>query len=168
MKYVKTFEGLFDQLKSDKNWYLQLKPNSDSSVNYKGINLVLKGFVAIKKEKVNPLLDIIKSISEYWYLIDDRVDLLSNYDGEGSMLDSISSKPHRLEFKISDTKEKDVDMPRDIANQIIEYVDNEFGIESWNDDLKTEHGSIYKENKLGRSENLKEGFIKYIVYIKYK
>ena len=169
MRYIKTFEGLFDRFKSDKNWYLKLDLNPDGSAkkyDYKGINLVLQGFVAVKKEKVDPLLDIIKYISEHWHLVDNRVDLVTNYDGD-SIMDSISSEQHRLEFKISDTDEVDMDMPDDIAEEIIKYVDNKFGIKSWDDGLKSEYSSRYKENKLGRSVDQRRGWIKYTVYLKY-
>ena len=174
MKHIKTFEGLFDRFKSDKNWYLKLDLNpdlffsqSDKKYDYKGINLLLHGYVATKKSKVDPLLDVIKYISEHWHLVDNRVDLVSDYYDDDSIIDSISSKQHRLEFKISDNEEVEPNMPDDIAEEIIKYVDNKFGIQSWDDGLKSEYSSRYKENKLGRSVDQRRGWIKYTVYIKY-
>jgi hypothetical protein len=82
-------------------------------------------------------------------------------------MDSISSEQHRLEFKISDTEEVDADMPYDIAEEVIKYVDNKFGIKSWDESRKDEYSSQYKENKLGRFVNKRLGWIKYTVYIKY-
>ena len=166
MKHIKTFEGLFDYFKSDKNWYIKLNRNDSKKYDYKGINLVLHGFVSTKKSKVDPLLDIIHTISQHWHLVNNQVDLLTEYDGD-SIMDSISSEQHRLEFKISDTEEVDADMPYDIAEEVIKYVDNKFGIKSWDESRKDEYSSQYKENKLGRFVNKRLGWIKYKVYIKY-
>jgi len=181
MKYILTLEGLFDHFKSDKNWYLKLELNKDGSAktyDYKGIKLVLQGYVATKKSKVDPLLDIIYAVSKHWNLVDNKVDLLSIPPSSpvNSITDSISSEQHRLEFRISDTKEVDPNMPDDIAKEIIEYVDNKFRIKSLdNIDVNTyvnknhalELSSRCKENKLIRIVNQRKGWITYIVYIKF-
>ena len=176
MKHIKTFEGLFDHFKSQKNWYLKLKlSDSVRTYSYNGINLVLNGFVAIRKETVDPYLSIISSISKHWNLIDNKIDLLSNYTGAGLITDelkSISSCKHRLEFNISDTKEVDPDMPEDIAKEIVIYVKNKFqDYETYNSHIDpvepwvpitTDTSRIIK---IGMSKNLERGYIKFIVYL---
>jgi hypothetical protein len=131
MKHIKTFESLFDRFRSEKNWYSKLELNPDGStknINYKGMRLNISGFVLVKKSLVDYYLDLIHEISQKWNLVDNLVELQSDYSKKNFITKSVTFEPsvsdssHRLIFRLSDTKEVDPDMPIDIAGEIDRYV----------------------------------------------
>jgi hypothetical protein len=120
VKYIKTYEGLFDKVYSNMNPINNIggKWNKESVF---GMNLNIQPSVYIKRSLVDPTLEKISKLSKRWNLVYNSVDLYR------------VSKDHFIKFRFSDI-EGDSDygtesgpIPIDIGEEIVLDVKRELG-----------------------------------------
>ena len=150
-------------IKTKQKWYMSFgKKDSDGyKEEYKDIIINIDGPACVEKSKVSIYLDVINDISKRWSLIGNEVSVRSNYryDGTFQTLREISKSTHVLEFYMSDSKEMDGNLPKDIADDIIEYVKT-----------KLHDSVVYFDNsgkilKLAKHIDLRNGYVKFYLYI---
>jgi hypothetical protein len=132
MKFLKTFEGWFSKKEKEKDYYGSKSYFTSSENNietYKDLNILCK-YCWVSKKLVNPILDILLDINKRYSLVEKTGEtvyvprVLISFGSGQIYYDCIV-----VSFSLQDMDDDYI--PKDIANDIIEYVKNKYNSQGY-------------------------------------